>query len=254
MPLTKTTFVGIDLSGGLHPFTYAALDENCQLVVLASGEMEDVLTYLNEVPVVVAAINAPPRPNKGLVRKKMEQQGVAPGHLRGADMRLAEKELREHGISISPTPCRLETCPAWIQSGFDLYSRLTDAGFEHFPTEKAPHQWLETHPHAAFTVLLGQLPLPKPTLEGRLQRQLVLHANDLGIRDPMAFFEEVTRHWLLKGVLPMGHIYSAEELDALVAALTAFQVVRNPGDVMGIGDKEEGRIALPVASLKESYS
>lgn len=254
MPLTKTTFVGIDLSGGLHPFTYAALDENCQLAVLASGEVGDVLRYLSEVPVVVAAVNAPPRPNQGLVRRKMQQDGIAPGHLRGADMRLAERKLRELGISISPTPCRPETCPAWMQSGFDLYSRLIEAGFVQFPTEKAPHQWLETHPHAAFTVLLGQLPLPKPTLEGRLQRQLVLHANDLGIRDPMDFFEEVTRHWLLKGVLPTGHIYSAEELDALVAALTAFQAVRKPGNVIGVGDKEEGRITLPVPSLKESYS
>ena len=87
-----------------------------------------------------------------------------------------------------------------------------------------------------------------------MQRQLVLHANDLGIRDPMQFFEEITRHWLLKGVLPMGHIYSAEELDALVAALTAFRAVRKPANVMGIGDNEEGRITLPVASLNETYS
>ncbi|HEY5156630.1 MAG TPA: DUF429 domain-containing protein, partial [Anaerolineales bacterium] len=151
-------------------------------------------------------------------------------------------------------PCRPETCSGWMQSGFDLYSMLIEAGFEPFPTDKANHQWLETHPHAAFSALLGQLPLPKPTLEGRLQRQLVLHANDLGIKDPMGFFEEVTRHWLLKGVLPMGHIYNPEELDALVAALTAYQVVRNPKEVVGVGDKEEGQIILPVSHLNEIYS
>jgi len=251
---SKTTFVGIDLSGGRHPFTYAALDEDCQLIELASGEVEDVVAYLGDLHAVVAAVNAPPRPNKGLVRRKMEQQGLAPGHLRGADMRLAEQELREHGISISPTPCRPETCSAWMQSGFDLYSRLEMVGYKAFPAENATHQWLETHPHAAFSALLGQLPLPKPTLEGRLQRQLVLHANDLGIKDPMEFFEEVTRHWLLKGTLPMGHIYSAEELDALVAAFTAYLAVRKPGDVLGVGDRVEGQIILPVASLKETYS
>jgi len=254
MPLPKTTFIGIDLSGGSHPFTYAALDEGCRLVALASGEMGEVATFLGDLKSAVAAVNAPPRPNNGLVRRKMEQQGRAPGHLRGADMRLAELELRERGISISPTPCRQETCPAWMQSGFDLYSMLIEAGFEPFPTDQASHQWLETHPHAAFCALLGQLPLPKPTLEGRLQRQLVLHANDLGIKDPMRFFEEVTRHWLLKGVLPVGHIYRPEELDALVAALTAYQAVRNPKNVVGVGDKEEGQIILPVSYLNETYS
>ena len=254
MLLPKTTFIGIDLSGGRHPFTFAALDEDRQLVALASGEVGDVVAFLRNLKSAVAAVNAPPRPNKGLVRRKMEQQGLAPGHLRGADMRLVEHELRARGISISPTPCRQESCSAWMQSGFDLFSILNEAGFEPFPNDKASHQWLETHPHAAFCALLGQLPLPKPTLEGRLQRQLVLHANDLGIKDPMGFFEEVTRHWLLKGVLPMGHIYSPEELDALVAALTAYQAVRNPKEVVGVGDKEEGQIILPVSYLNETYS
>ena len=253
MLISKTTFIGIDASGGRHPFTYAALDEDCQLVTLASGEVEDVITFLGDLQQAVVAINAPPCPNKGLVRRKMELEGLTPGHLRGADMRLAERELRGHGILISPTPSRLDTCAAWMQAGFDLYSRMNEAGFKAYPAENAPLQWLETHPHAAFCVLLGQLPLPKPTLEGRLQRQLILHANDLGINDPMGFFEEITRHWLIKGRLPMEHIYSAEELDALVAALTAYLAYRKPGGVVGVGDKEEGQIILPVAGLKESY-
>ncbi len=46
----------------------------------------------------------------------------------------------------------------------------------------------------------------------------------MGIKDPMEFFEEITRHRLLKGVLPEEFIYSAEELDAMVAAFTAYMV------------------------------
>ena len=76
--------------------------------------------------------------------------------------------------------------------------------------------------------LLGQLPLPKPTLEGRLQRQLVLFEQDMGIKDPMEFFEEITRHRLLKGILPIECIYTSEELDALVAAFTAYLAVNQP--------------------------
>jgi hypothetical protein len=127
-------------------------------------------------------------------------------------------------------------------------------GFISYPSENAAHQWMETQPHAAYCSLLGQLLLPKPTLEGRLQRQLILYEQDMGIKDPMEFFEEITRHRLMKGVLPMEFIYSAEELDALVAAFTAYLTVNQPSEVVWIGDKEEGQIVLPVSGLKEVYS
>jgi hypothetical protein len=252
--LAHTTFVGIDLSGGHHPFTYAVLDQDCQLISLKSGEIEDVVSFLDNLEAAIVAVNAPACPNKGLVRRSVERLGLTAGHLRGTDLRMAEQELRQRGILISPTPSRKETCAPWMQAGFSLYSSLGAAGFRSYPAEDAPRQWLETHPHAAFCVLLGQLPLPKPTLEGRLQRQLVLHANDVGIKDPMGFFEEVTRHWLLKGVLPMQHVYNPEQLDALVAALTACVAARGPDNVVGVGDKTEGQIVLPVSRLLEAYS
>ena len=251
---SKTTFLGIDLSGGRHPFTYAALDEDCQLMALASGEVEEVLAFVGELQGTVMAVNAPHNPNRGLVRKKLEKQLLTPVHLRGADMRLGENELRQRGISISPTASRPEICAAWMQSGFDFYRRLETTGFQSYPSDNASHQWLETHPHAAYCALLGKLPFPKPTLEGRLQRQLVLYEKDMGIKDPMNFFEEITRHRLMKGVLPIEFIYSSEELDALVAALTAYLAVRQPKEVIWVGDKLEGQIVLPVTALNDTYS
>jgi len=254
MLFSKTTFIGIDLSGGRHPFTYAVLDEDCQLVALSAGEIEEVLAFLGNQESTLVAINAPHCPNLGLVRKKMEEQSLTPGHLRGVDMRLAEHELRERGVSVSPTSSRPETCAAWMQAGFDFHGKLDGMGFKLYPTENASHQWLETHPHAAYCTLLGKLPLPKPTLEGRLQRQLVLYEQSMGIRDPMEFFEEITRHRLLKGVLPIEYIYTPEELDALVAAYTAYMAASQPGKVTWVGNKQEGQIVLPVPELKESYS
>jgi predicted nuclease with RNAse H fold len=253
MLFSKTTFIGIDLSGGRHPFTYAVLDKDCQLVAMSAGEVEEVLAFLGNQQETLVAINAPHCPNLGLVRKKMEKQSLSPGHLRGVDMRLAEQELRECGISVSPTSSRPETCAAWMQMGFDFHGKLNGMGFKLFPTENASYQWLETHPHAAYSTLLGKLPLPKPTLEGRLQRQLVLYEQAMGIRDPMGFFEEITRHRLLKGVLPLEYIYTPEELDALVAAFTAYTAATQPGKVTWVGNKEEGQIVLPVTELKESY-
>jgi hypothetical protein len=254
MSFSKTTFIGIDLSGGRYPFTYAVLDADCQLVVLSPGEVEDVFAYLGNQKDTLVAINAPHCPNLGLVRKKMEGQSLTPGHLRGVDMRIAEQELRECGISVSPTSSRTETCAAWMQTGFEFHGKLERMGFKLFPTDNASLQWLETHPHAAYCTLLGKLPLPKPTLEGRLQRQLVLYEQAMGIKDPMEFFEEITRHRLLKGVLPIEYIYTPEELDALVAAFTAYTAARQPGKVTWVGNKQEGQIVLPVPELKEAYS
>jgi predicted nuclease with RNAse H fold len=254
MLFTQTTYIGIDSSGGRHPFSYAALDEDCQLIALASGEIDEVLAFLGGQQVTVVAVNAPHCPNKGLVRKMLEEQSLTTGQLRGTDLRMVEYELRERGISVSPTPFRKESCAAWMQIGFDFYRKLEGLAFKPFPSENATHQWIETHPHAAFCALLGQIPLPKPTLEGRLQRQLALYEQDLGIKDPMDFFEEITRHRLLKGMLPKEFIYHPEELDAMVAAFTAYLAANQPGNVVRIGDKQEGQITLPVPGLKESYT
>ncbi len=254
MSLSTITFVGVDPTAGRFPFTYAALNQNCELLALEECEIDDVMAFLMSQQAVIVAINAPPRPNKGIVRANLEKLSLTPGHLRGSDMRQVEFELRECGISVSPTPSRFETCSAWMQLGFDLYRRLESAGFKPYPTENATHQWLETHPHAAFCTLLGQLPLPKPTLEGRLQRQAALVAQGLGIRDPMDFFEEITRHKLLKGILPLEYIYASQELDTLIASYVANCAYNDPQNVHFLGDVEEGQIVLPVADLKNRYN
>ncbi len=145
------TFVGVDPTAGRHPFTFAALDQDRHLVALAAGDVEDVLAFLTGHPTAVVAVNAPPRPNHGLVRKKLEMQNLAPGQLRGSDMRQAESDLREHGISVLPTPSRIETCPAWMQMGFDF---IPPPGAGWIQTisfgGRRRSNGLETHPHAAF--------------------------------------------------------------------------------------------------------
>lgn len=248
-------FVGVDPSGGRKPFTYAALDQNGKLAALNGGEMEDVLTFLGGQPGAVVAINAAPRPSRGLVRQDEIRQNLPPLHISGRslDMRLAEHKLRQHGINVSMTPARKELCSGWIQAGFELYQRLAALGFKTFPDGESNYQFLETHPHACFCTLLGQNPLPRTSLEGRIQRQLVLFEQGLSIHDPMDFFEEITSHKLLKGMLPLEKVYTAEELDAIAAAYTAFVAGRHPDRVLQIGDLEEGQITLPVTQLKPKY-
>ena len=253
MLLTHIAYIGIDPTAGHSPFTYAALDADRHLLALADGELDEVLTFVGNFPAATVAVNAPSHANAGLVRKRLEKQALTPGALRGTDLRVAENELRGRGISISATPSREENCASWVQSGFSLYLRLTKMGFRAFPQNEADHLWLETNPHACFTVLTGQIPLPKPTLEGRLQRQIILHDAGLGIKDPMEFFEEITRYRLRSGVMPMDLIYHTEQLDALVAAYTAWMAMMQPAGTMRVGGKEEGYIVLPVKEMKERY-
>ncbi len=253
MLISQASFIGIDPSSGRKPFIFAALNEDGKLLALDSGELEEVLAFVFGQEIATVVVNAPPRPNIGLVKKKLENQSLKHLHVRGTDMRLAEFLLRERGINISTTPSRVDFCSEWTQTGFELYSRLEKMTFKPYPTENAPRQVLETHPHAAFCALLGKLPLPKPTLEGRLQRQIILHEQGLSIKDPMAFFEEITRLRLMRGILPIESIYTAEELDALIASFTAFVAIQRPDDLTLVGAKEEGQIALPVGELKDKY-
>lgn len=244
LSLMQPLFVGIDPTSARKAFTYAALDRGLHLVSLAEGELEEVLTFLEAQPNVVAAINSPSSVSRGLVR---------PPSARLASMRQAEYELRQRGIPISGTGKIDALCPPWVQLGFVLYRQLGARGFQPYPAEGAARQWLETHPFACFCALLGHSPLSRSSLEGRLQRALILYECGLQMRDPMDFFEEITRHRLRNGLLPMDLVPLPEQLDALAAAYTAWLAVEKPGEISRLGNDQEGFIALPTSSLKEKY-
>jgi hypothetical protein len=254
MLFDTSIFVGIDPAGGRKPFTYAAIDLQARLLTLADGEIDDVLAYLGGQQAALVAINAPSNPNHGLVRES--RQGLPLLHQpgRAQEMRLAEHALRERGINVVATPGRPEYCPAWVQDGFELYRRMVEMGYQPHSDEKPARAFIETQPQACFTVLLGQQPFSRASLEGRLQRQLILYEQGLSIRDPMDFFEELTRYKLLKGYLPLDLLYSPEKLDALAAACTAWLTSTKPAETILLGDAQEGQITLPVRELKTRYS
>ena len=247
-------YIGIDPASSHKEFRYSVLDRDLNLLDIKEADTENLVTYLTSLESALVAINAPSGLNRGLVRATMTAQHPLDGHkFRGVDIRLAEFELRQLGISISGTPAQPELCTSWMRSGFALIGTLKDKGYQAFPAVEAPLQWLETHPHAAFCALLERTPFAGPTLEGRLQRQLVLHARGLRITDPIDFFEEITRFKLLNGILPLEAIYSSEELDVLVAAYTAWAAFNQAENVTRIGDAQEGLITLPVRALKDRY-
>jgi len=101
--------------------------------------------------------------------------------------------------------------------------------------------------------MAGHVPLARLSLEGRVQRQIILYERGLQIKDPMDFFEEITRYKLAKGIWPMELLYLSDQLDALAAAYTAWQTVHKKESISVIGDLKEGIVVLPERELKEKY-
>jgi hypothetical protein len=254
MLFTDSTFIGIDLASGRKLVTYAALDRDLNLVALASGEMDDVTAFISGQSLAAVAINAPAGVNRGMVRDMTKKKMLTSYQLRRVELRLSEHELRERGIVVTKTPSSVEFCPVWMQAGFNLYRKLEKMGFQKFTEKGATHQVMETNSHACYCLMVGHVPLARFSLEGRLQRQILLYEEGLRIRDPMDFFEEITRYKLIKGALPMDLLYLPEQLDALVAAHVAWLAVHRREDFFMLGDAKEGRMILPRKELKERYS
>jgi hypothetical protein len=255
MLFTHTTFIGINPTAGGRPFTYAALNNDLELLALGQGNMDEVLAFVAGQREAMVAISAPSQPNQGLMKRPEVRENLSPPPRPGRwiNFRLAEYQLRQHNIKIPQTRALELTCPGYMQNSFILCRRLGELNYVPYPHENASHQWVEVYPHAAYTTLLGHIPFTKHTIEGRIQRQLVLYEENLRVPDPMRIFEEITRHRMLQGVLSLENLYLTEELDALISAYTAYKAANQPDQVMLVGDPEEGQLVLPVPVLKAHY-
>ncbi len=256
MLFDKITFIGIDPTAGEKPFVHAALDHELRLLALSQGNMDDVLAFTAGQHHAWVAVCAPRRPNGGLMSRPDVRSVLSPPPHPGRweNFRLAEYLLRQHNISIPQTPENEADCPNWMRKGFVLYHRLAELGYQDDSADVSqPRSSLEVYPHASFAAMLGVLPFPKNTLEGRIQRQLALYEQKVDVPDAMNLFEEITRHRLLRGILPLDALYLPAELDALVAAYTAWLAASRPDRVLRLGDPKEGQVVLPVAELKHHY-
>jgi hypothetical protein len=164
---------------------------------------------------------------------------------RSKEQRVCEYLLSERGIACNRTPRDVGKFSLALQRSLRFASELGMGGFQFWPTADASRQMLETHSDAAYGSLLGVKPFPACSLEGRIQRQLLLQAKGLPVPDAMEFFEEVTRHRLLTGKLPEEKILSTTNLNALISAYTAWVAANRPGEYSLLGEPEEGLIILP---------
>lgn len=263
MLFNDTAFIGIDIPGARRPFTYAALDPELNLIALAYGDEDDVLAFVNGQDRAFVAINNPRSTNQGFMADEAFRDGLRPRPKPGRwdRWRVAEYALRQSRIKVQRTPHEVANAPVWMQKGFRLYQSLARSGYQpfnqHFVGEEAQANGdvrftVECYPHAAFTALLERLPFAKNSLEGRIQRQLVMYVNEVEVPNPMQVFEEITRFRLLQGELLLDDLYEPTQLDALVAAYTAYMASR--GDITMLGDPREGQIAVPVRKMLQKYS
>ena len=249
MSWEHTTFIGIDVltRGRGKFFTYAGLDADLKLLAIGRGDLNDLLAYVGGQAEAFVAIIGPRQPNQGLMNQEevRRQLNPPPSPGGGQDCRLAEYLLRCAGVHAVSTPAAIEDCTAWMRTGFDLFHRLEEFGYRAYPAEDAARQSLEVIPQASFTVLLEQPPAERESLEGRMQRQLVLAERGVKLPDPLEVFEEVTRYRILKGTPFFKDIFAPAELDALAAAYTAWVAAVHPEQAALLGNPAEGQVVLP---------
>jgi hypothetical protein len=250
MDLSLTHFIGIDLSGGRNCITCAILDGSRRILFRGVITLSDLEKQMADSGVAIAAITFPISINEGLMAgpEKRKQLNPLPPRNRFTNLRVCEYELIARGFSPTRTPSTLEDCSPSLQRMLRFSSELAANGFQRWPSPGSERQLMETHADAAFSVLIGLKALPANSLEGRIQRQLALQEERINVPDAMEFFEEITRHKLLSGKLPEGKILPTAELNALIAAFTAWSAYTNPSAITRLGDAAEGRIILPVTT------
>ncbi|NDJ52418.1 MAG: DUF429 domain-containing protein [Chloroflexi bacterium] len=238
MTPSERVAIGVDVTGGKRPMTIAVLDQQLQVVTLKNLPLDDLIAEVLRYELADCAIDAPSRPNPGLLTdgERRRQWALAPASTRYSTYRICEYELRRRGIGIYNTPLDPAKIKGWMQRGWDLYRALHQGGFVPYPSEGS--MWtVEVFPHACFTTLLGAKPLHKATKGGLEQRQTLLRALGMTIA-AVDSLEAVLTH---------------DELDALVAAYTAYLLRARPEDACAVGSPDDGQIVLPVPTLADRY-
>ncbi len=248
-------YLGIDITIGPKPVTFVALDPEQQAMAIGEGDVADALAYAaGQTAGALVAVNAAARPNKGRMTRPEVRRSLTPPPPKGhfAALRQVEYELIQAGMEVPETPASAAKSLPWVRRGFTLVEKLEAMEYRPFPCDGSEptcqRLWLETNADAAFWSLLGVVPLESGTLEGRIQRQLVLRDEELEVPDAMDFFEEITRFKILKSSLPTRNIFPQAEINAWMAAHTAWLVANQPERIRQFGETEEGIVFLPKKS------
>jgi hypothetical protein len=241
------SFMGIDLTAQRNSFTCAVLDSSKKVKFCGTVSLLEWQSILNSNQDVIAGINSPLTLDLGYMSDDNYRLGLTPvpAKSRYSEMRVCEYQLLCLGFTTTRTPKDVGHFSPSLQRSFKFASELGMNGFQFWPYPNSRNQMFEVNADAAYSSLLGIKPFSANTLEGRIQRQLILQNKGLAVYDAMEFFEEITRHRLLSGKLPDEKILAPTFLNALVAAYTAWVILNRPAEYSRYGEPDEGAIFLP---------
>lgn len=240
-------YIGIDTLANHRPFSYVVLADDCRPVAMGQGRQAEVMAYLAGQHAARVGLNGPLRPRAGVMQREEARQKLSPPPAPGEwiDARQCEYELFARGLRSPRAAANPADCPPWMRRGFGIVAFLERIGFEPFPHESAL-QYVEVQAEVGYASLMDRNPYDAGTLEGRMQRQMLLRQQGLPVPDPMDFLEEITPYKLMNGLLPMDQIYSAYALNAWMAAYAVWLAHHKPQRVACLGAPEEATLLLPL--------
>ncbi len=241
-------YIGIDTTAGNRPITLAVLDSALRVRQIEALPFDAVVEAVLAYPAAVCGIDAPIGRNSGLLADPdyRTRRNLNPHRVRYSNYRVCEFELRRRGIYVYNTPSEELRVASWMQTSWHCMTGCAAAGYVDAP-QRGPRSLFETYPYAIFTVLAGTRPYPKNSIEGRLQRQLILYEEGVDLFDPMRVLEEWTRHHLRAGRLNMEGIYEHDGLER--ASCRLYGLRAGPGAAAHHRRRRPGRRADRAAFL-----
>lgn len=237
------TYIGIDVHASRKPYFYTAINGNLEILACGPACLADILAFLSGQSSALVAVNGPvciQSPDGGSFQGGLFFESHT--EERYVHHRSGDDELASRGFNTMILPRKT---PPWVERSLDLTAGFRQLGFSVFGTSNSSRAYFETNCDAGFWLSFGAVPYDSRSLEGRLQRQLVLCEFGFPVQDPLIFLEEFTRHRLQTSQLPADQILPGYELKAMIASATALLFDQKPGAVETVGDPNNGALILP---------
>jgi hypothetical protein len=233
------TYIGIDVQAVQKPYFYSAMNSNLEVIACGHGRLPDVTAYLAGQTSALVAVNGPV-----CLPHDSVQIGLFEGGEDGSQpvTRAGDRELEDRGFHDLAVQDHMKKTPLWVERSLELAESLARLEYSQKGGQK---KYFETQSDAAYWLATGAMPYESRSLEGRLQRQLLLWEFGMAVKDPMNFLEEFTRFRLRTSQVPMDQILPGHELRAMIAASTAWLLDNHPERVEHFGVDTAGEIILP---------
>ena len=233
------TYIGIDVQAGPKPYFYTAMNSSLEVIACGHGRLQDVIAYLAGQSSALVAVNGPVCLAQDSVQIGLFEAGEAGQTV----SRSGDRELEASGFHDLAVPEHTKKAPLWVERSLELAEALKRLEYS---MDTGSRLFFETQSDAAYWLVTGAMPYDSRSLEGRLQRHLLLWEFGLTVKDPMNFLEEFTRFRLRTSQVPLEQILPGHELRAMIAASTAWLLDNHPGRVRHYGTVNAGEVILPL--------